>query len=132
MQETFRLHVVVVSLAKSCLTLYNPMDCSMPGFSFLYYLPEFAQTHVHLLAMPSNHLILCHCLLLLPLIFPSISFFSSQSALHIRWPKYRSFSFSISPSNDYSGLISFRIDWFDLLAIQETLRSHLQHHSSKH
>ena len=108
------------------------MDCSTPGFPFLYYLPEFSQTHVCLLAMPSNRLILCHCLLLLPSIFASISFFSSQSALHIRWPKYWSFSFSISPSNDYSGLISFRIDWFDLLAVQGTLMSLLQHHSSKH
>ena len=78
--------------------------------------------------MPSNHLILCHPLLL-PSIFPSIRLFSSESALHIRWPKY--WSFSISPSNEYSGLISFRIDWFDLLAVQGTLNSLLQHHSSK-
>ena len=81
--------------------------------------------------MPSNHLILCRPLLHLPLIFPSIRVFSSESVLHIRWPKYWSFSFSISPSNEYSGLISFRIDWFDLLAVQETLKSLLQHHSSK-
>ena len=81
--------------------------------------------------MPSNHLILCHPLLLLPSIFPSIRVFSSESALRIRWPKYWSFSFSISPSNEYSGLISFRIDWFDLLAVQGTLTSLLQHHSSK-
>ena len=94
-------------------------------------LPELAQTHVHLLAMPSNHLILCHWLLLLPSIFPSIIFFSIQSALHIMWPKYWSFSFRISPSNDNSALISFRIDWFDLPAVQGTLKS-LQHHSSKH
>ena len=83
------------------------------------------------LVMPSNHLILCSPLLLLPSIFPSISIFSSESALHIRWPKYCSFSFSISASNEYSGLISFRIDWFDLLAVQRTLKSFLQHHSSK-
>ena len=83
------------------------------------------------LVMPSNHLILCHPLLLLPSIFPSISVFSNGSALHITWPKYRSFSFSISPSNVYSGSISFRIDWFDLLAVQGTLKSLLQHHSSK-
>ena len=81
--------------------------------------------------MPCNHLILCHPLLLLPLIFPSIRVFSNKSTLYIRWLKYWSFSFSISPSNEYSGLISFRIDWFDLLAVQETLKSLLQHHSSK-
>ena len=81
--------------------------------------------------MPSNHLILCHPLLLLPSIFPSIRVFSNESALHIRWPKDWSFSFSISRSNEYSGLISFRIDWFDLVAVQETLKSLLQHHSSK-
>ena len=81
--------------------------------------------------MPSNHLILCHPLLLLPSTFPSIRIFSSESALHIRWPKYWSFSFSISPSKEYSGLISFRIDWLDLLTVQGTLKSLLQHHSSK-
>ena len=81
--------------------------------------------------MPSRHLILCHPLLLLPSIFPSIWVFSNELALHIRWPKYWSFSFSISPSNEYSALISFRIDWFDLLAVQGTLKSLLQHHSSK-
>ena len=81
--------------------------------------------------MPSNHLILCRPLLLLPSIFPSIRVFSNESALHIKWTKYWSFSFSISPSNDYSGLISFRMDWLDLLAVQGTLKSLLQHHSSK-
>ena len=81
--------------------------------------------------MPSNHLILCHPLVLLPSIFPSIRVFSNESALRIKWPKYWSFSFSISPSNEYSGLISFRIDWFHLLAVQCTLNSLLQHHSSK-
>ena len=81
--------------------------------------------------MPSNHLILCHSLLLLPSIFPSIRVFSNESALHIRWPKYWSFSFSITPSNEHSGLISFRMDWLDLLAVQGTLKSLLQHHSSK-
>ena len=81
--------------------------------------------------MPSNHLILCHPLLLLPSIFPRIRVFSNESALHIRWPKYWSFSFSFSPSSECSGLISFRIDCFDLLAIQGTLKSLLQHHSSK-
>ena len=83
------------------------------------------------LVMPSNHLILCRPLLLQPSIFPSIGVFSNESVLPIRWPKYWSFSFSISPSNDYSGLISFRIDWLDLLAVQGTLKSLLQHHSSK-
>ena len=81
--------------------------------------------------MPSSHLILCCPLLLLPSIFPSIGVFSSESVPHIRWPKYRSFSFSISPSNEYLGLISFRMDWLDLLAVQGTLKSFLQHHSSK-
>ena len=81
--------------------------------------------------MLSNHLILCHPLLLLPSIFPSIRVFSNDSILHIRWPKYWSFSFSISPSNEYSGLISFRMDWLDLLAVLGSLKSLLQHHSSK-
>ena len=81
--------------------------------------------------MPSSHLILCHPLLLLPSIFPSIRVFSNESALCIRWPKYWSFSFNISPSNEHPGLISFRMDWLDLLAVQETLKSFLQHHSSK-
>ena len=81
--------------------------------------------------MPSNHLILCHPHLLLPSIFPSIRVFSNESALHIRWPKYWSFNFNISPSNEHPGLISFRVDWLDLLAVQGTLKSLLQHHSSK-
>ena len=109
------------------------MDCSTPGFPALYYFLEFARTHVSSLSesvMISNHLILCHPFLL-PLIFPSIRVFSNGSALHIRWPKYWCFSFSISPSNEYSGLIFFRIDWFDLRAVQGTLKSLLQHHSSK-
>ena len=83
------------------------------------------------LVMPSNHLLFCCPLLLLPSIFPSIRVFSNESALHIRWPKYRSFSFNISPSNEYSGLISFRMDWLDLLAVEGALKSLLQHHSSK-
>ena len=82
--------------------------------------------------MPSNHLILCHPLLLPPSIFPSIRVFSNESVLHIRWPKYWNFSFSISPSNEYSGLISLRMDWLDLLEVQGTLKSLLQHHSSKY
>ena len=89
--------------------------------------PDLAQTHV----MPSNHLILCRPLLLLPPIPPSITVFSNESTLRLRWPKYWSFSFSISPSSEYSGLFSFRIDWLDLFAVQGTLKSLLQHHSSK-
>ena len=81
--------------------------------------------------MPSNHLILCHPLLLLPSIFPIITVFSNESALHVRWPKYWSFSFNISPSNEHPGLISFRVDWLDLLTVQGTLKSLLQHHTSK-
>ena len=171
------------------------MDCRTPGLPVHHQLPKFAQTHVLKLGMPSNHLILCRPLLLLPSIlasissvqlshsvmsdslrphelqhsrppcssqlpestqthvhcvgdaiqpshplsspspppsiFPSIGVFSNESALRIRWPKYWNFSFNISPSNEYSGLISFRIEWFDLLAVQETLKSLLQHHSSK-
>ena len=103
----------------------------MPGFPVHHQLPELTQTHVHRSMMPSNHLILCCPLLLLPSIFPSIRVFSNESVLHIRWLKYWSFSFSISPSNEYSGLISFRIDWLDLLAVQGTLKSLLQHHGSK-
>ena len=106
------------------------MDCKMPGFPVLHYLPEFAQAHVHWVDDATNHLILCP-LLLLPSVFPRIRVFSNESVLHIRWPKYWSFSFSISPSNEYSGLISFRIDWFDLLAVQGILKSLLQHYSSK-
>ena len=111
----------------SCVQL---MDYSTPGFSVHHQLPELTQTHVHLVDVPSNHLILCCSLLLVPSIFPSIRVFSNESALCIRWPKYWSFSFSISPSNEYSGLISFRMDLFDLLAVQGTLKSLLQHHSS--
>ena len=106
------------------------MDCSMPGLPVHHQLLEFSQTHVHELVMPSNHLILCHPLLLLPSIFPSIRAFSNESALRMRCPKYWSFSFSISPSNEHPGLISFRMDWLDLLAVQGTLKSLLQHHSS--
>ena len=102
----------------------------MPGNPVLHHLPELNQIHVHWLVMPSNHLGLCCSLLLWPSIFPSIRVFSNESILCIRWPKYWSFSFSISPSNEYSGLISFRRDWLDLLAVQGTLKSLLQHHSS--
>ena len=107
------------------------MNCSMPGFPVLHYLPEFAQTHVHCVVMPSNYLILCCPLLLLPSVYPSLRVFSNELALCSKWPKYWSFSFSISHSKEYSGLISFRIDWFNLLAVQGTLKSLLQHHNLK-
>ena len=107
------------------------MDRSTPGLPVHHQLLEFTQTHVHLVGMSSNHLILCRPLLLLPPIFPSIRVFSNESVPPIRWSKYWSFSFNISPSNEYSGLISFRIHWLDLLAVQGTLKSLLQHHSSK-
>ena len=108
------------SVALSCLTLCDPVDCSMPGFPVHHQLPELAQTHVHRVSdiIQLSHLILCRPLLLLPSIFPSLMVFSKESVLCIRWPNYRSFSFSISPSNEYSGLISFRT-WFDILAVQE-------------
>ena len=108
------------------------MDCSMPGFPVHYQVPKFTQTHVHRSVMPSNHLIILYCpVLLLPSVFPSITVFSSESILCIRWPKYWSFRFNMSPSNEYSRLISFGMDLLDLLAVQRTLKSLLQHHSSK-
>ena len=123
------------SVTQLCPTLCDPMDCSMPGLPVHHHLPELTQTHVHRVgdpSHPSNHLIPCHPLLLLPSIFPSIRVFSHESVLPSRWPKYWSFSFNISPSNEYSRLnISFRMNWLDLLAVQGTLKSLLQHHSSK-
>ena len=118
------------SVAQSCPILYNPMNCSTPGFPVLHHLLEFAQTHVHWV-MPSTHLIFCCPRLLFPSIFPSIRVFSNGLALHIRWPKYYSFSFSISPSNEHSGLISFRMGWLNFLAVQGTLKSLHQHHHSE-
>ena len=109
-------------------TLCDSMDCSTPRFPVHHQSLELMSIKS---VMPSNHLILCCPLLLLPSILPSIRVFSNESVLCIRQPKYRSYSFSISPSNEYSGLISFRIDWFDILAVQGTLKSLLQHHSSK-
>ena len=147
------------SVAQLCLTLCNPMDCSTPGFSVHRHLllklmsialekematrssilawktpwtekPGGLQSKGSMeLVMPSNHLILCHLLILLPSVFPSIRVFSNEWAFHTRWPGYWSFSFGISPSNEYAGFISFRIDWFALLAVQGTLKSLLQHHS---
>jgi len=106
------------------------MDCSTPGLLVHHQLPEPSQTHVHQSVITSNHLI-CHLLLLPPPIFSSIRVFSNESALCIRWPKYWSFSFNISPSNEHLGLISVRMDWLDLLVVQGTLKSLLQHHSSE-
>ena len=119
------------SVAQLCPTLCNPMNHSTPGLPVHHQLLEFTQAHVHWVVMPSNHLILCCPLLLLPSIFPNIRVFSNESAFHIRWPQYWNFSFSISPSNEHPGLISFRMDWLDLLAVQGTLKSLLQYHSSK-
>ena len=111
------------SVAQPCPTLCDPMDRSTSGLPVPHHLLEFAQVHGHWIVIPSNHLILCRPLLLLPSIFPSNRVFSNESLLHIRWPKYWSFSFSISPSNECSGLLSFRSDWFGLLAVQGTLKS---------
>ena len=119
------------SVAQSCPTLCDPMNCSTPGLPVHHQLPEFTQfTQSIESVMPSSHLILCHPLLLPP-IPPSIRVFSNESTLHMRWPKYWSFSFRISPSNEHPGLISFRMAWLDLPAVQGTLESILQHHSSK-
>ena len=111
------LEVQFSSVAQSCLTLCDPMDCSMPGFPIHYQLWELTQIHVHLIDVPPNHLILCRPLLL-PSIFPSNRVFSSELVFHIRWPKYQSFSLSISLSNEYSRLISSRMDQLDLLTVQ--------------
>ena len=113
------------SVAQSCPTLCDPMDCSMSASLSITNSQSLHKLMSFESVMPSNHLILC-CSLLLP---PSL--FSNESVLHIKWPKYWSFSFSISPSKEYSGLISFRMDWLNLLAVQGTLKSFLQHHSSK-
>ena len=111
------------SVTKSCPTLCDPMDYSPPGFPVSQYLPDFAKFLSIESVMSSNHLILCRLLLSLLSTVPSTGVFSNESALHIRWPKYWSFSFSISPSNEYSGLVSFRIDWFYLLAVQSPMRN---------
>ena len=119
------------SVAQSCPTLCHPMNCSTPGLPVHHQLPEFTQTHIHRVGdaiQPSHPL---SPLLLLPSIFPSIRVFSNESALRIRWPKIWNFSFNISPSNEHPGLISFRMDWLDLLAVQGNVKSLLQHHSSE-
>ena len=109
------------SVAQWCPTLCDPMDCSTPGLPVHHQLLESTKLMSTESVIPSNHLILCRPLLLLPPIFPSIRVFSNESALHIRWPKF--WSFSITPSNEYSGPVSFRMDWLDLLAVQGTLKS---------
>ena len=119
------------SVTQLCPTLCDPMDCSTPGLPVHHQLPELTQTNVHRIGDAIWPLILCHPPLLLPSIFPTIRVFSNESVLRIRRPKYCSFNFSISPSNECSELISFKIDWLDLLAVQGTLKSLLQHHSSK-
>ena len=119
------------SVAQLCPTLCDPMNRSMPGpLSITNSWSSLRLTSIESV-MPSSHLILCHPLFLLPPIPPSIRVFSNESTLRMKWPKYWSFSFSINPSNEYSGLISFRMDSLDLLAVQRTLKSLLQHHSSK-
>ena len=134
MYKTFHYtlyNISVSSVVQSYPTLCDPMNRSTPSLPVHYQLPELTQTHVHRdgdAIQPSHPL---SPLLLLPSIFPSIRVFSNESVLRIRWPKYWSFSFNISPSDEYSGLISFRMDWLDLLAVQGSLMSLLQHHSSK-
>ena len=119
------------SVTQSCPAVCKPMDCSKPALLSITSSWSLLKLMSIKSVMPSNHLILCHLLLLPPSTFPSIRVFSNESALRIRWPKYWSFSVSISPSNEHPGLISFRMDWLDLLAVQGTLKSLLQHHSSK-
>ena len=119
------------SIAQSCLTLCNPMDCARQASLSLTISPSLPRFMSIASVMPSSHLILWYPLFFLPSIFPSIRDFSSESAAHIRWSKYWSFNFNISPSNEYSGLISLKIDWFDLLAVQGIIRNLLQHHNLK-
>ena len=114
-----------------CPTLCDPRDCNTPCLPVHHQLSEFTPIMFIESVMPSNHLILCRPLLLLPSIFPSIRVFSNESTLYIRWPNYWSFSFNINPSNEHPGLISFRMDWLDLLAVQGTLKSLLQHQQFK-
>ena len=118
-----------ISVTQLCLTLCDPMKHSTPGIPVHHRLLESPKSMSIESVMPSNHLIHCRPLLLLPSIFPSIRVFSNESVLSMRWPKYWSFSFSISPSKEHPGLISFRMDWLDLLAVQRTLKNLLQHHS---
>ena len=126
----FLLRLQFSSVTQPCTTLCDPMDDNTPGLPVHHQLPKPTQTHIESV-MPPNHLVLCRPLLLLLSIFPNIRVFSNGSVLHIRWPKYWSFSFKISPTNEHPGLISFRMDWLDLLAVQGTLKSLLHYHSSK-
>ena len=131
LRTALRPSVQFSSVAQSCLTLCDSMNCSTPRLPVHRQLLEFTQIHVHRVGdaiQPSHPL---SPLLLLPPILPSIRVFSNESTLHMRWPKYWSFSLSISPSNEHLGLVSFRMDWLDLLAVQEILKSLLQHHSLK-
>ena len=132
-EHFFTVNIISICclVTQSCPILYDLMDCSTPGFLVLHHLPEFVQTHDHWVGDAIEPSYLCFPLLLLPSVFPSIGVFSNELALCIRWPKYWSFNFSIRPSNKYLGLISFRIDWFGLLAIQGTLKSLHQHHNLK-
>ena len=125
------LSIQFSSVTQPCLTLCEPMDCSTPGFPVITNSQSLLKLMSIEPVMPSSHLILCRPLLLLPPAPPSIRVFSNESTLCMRWPKYWSFSFSISPSNEHPGLISFRMNWLDILAVQGTLKSLLQHHSSK-
>ena len=131
LRSTIFSSVQFSSVAQVCLTLCDSMNHSTPGLPVHHKLLEMTQTHVHQVVMPSSHLILCCPLFFLPPIPPSIRVFSNESTLRMRWLKDWSFSFIISSSNEHPGLISFRTDWLDLLAVQETLKSLLQHHSSK-
>ena len=126
---TLAVSIQFSSVAQSCLTLCDPINCSMLGL--LSITNSWSLLKLMFIVMPSNHLILCCPLLLSPSIFPSIRIFSNESVPHIRWPKHWHFNFSISPSSEYSGLISFRMNRLDLLAVQGTLKSLLQHHNSK-
>ena len=124
-----RCSVHYSSVTQSCLTLCNPMNRSTPGLPSITNSRSLPKPMSIESVMPYNHLILCRPFLLLPSIFPSIRVFSNESALYIRWPKYWSFSVSISPFSEHPGLVSFRMDWVDLLAVQGTLKSLLQHHT---
>jgi len=128
--KVISVSVQFISVTQSCLTLSDPMKCSMPSLPVHHQLLEFTQMSIKSV-MTSSHLILCCPLLLLPPIPPSIRVFFNESTLRMRWPKYWSFSFSISPSNEHPGLISFRMDWLDLFEVQVSLKSLLQHQSSK-
>ena len=125
------MYIQFSSVAQSCPTLCDPMNGSTPGLPVHHRPPEFTQTHVHQVGVASNHLILCRPLLLLPPIPPSIKVSSNESTLRMRWPKHWIFSFSISAYNEHPGMISFRVLWLDILAVQVSLKSLLQHHSSK-